>query len=315
MKKLLPALLVGLCAAFIATIHLGSGFWLAHDFSWPLQAARVLREGGNPYTTALFPDRGPLFSDPLYYPMPAVLVALPFSYLPDLIAGVLWSTLCATLLALVTPRERWPLFLSAAFLVNAQACTWIMLLMAAYDTPVLQGVFACKPTIGAALWLNKRRRGAVIGGVVLLALSFALLPTWPLDWLHNAALSHHPIPLVVCPLLALLLLRWRDKDARFILFLSMAPQILYLGEPLLLFRVCRRWQESALLASLTWLVYAIVLSWGEQLRQGFNFPIVAWLLYLPVAALVLHRRAQPIHIGMRDARAVASASEARIGHR
>lgn len=308
MKKYFP-ILIGLCAAVIATIHLGSGLWLAHDLSWPLEGARVLRAGGNPYTVLLFPDRGPLFSDPLYYPMPAVLVALPLSYLPNLTAGVLWSSLCATLLALVTPRHRWPMFLSAAFFVNAQACTWIMLLMAAYEIPALSGVFACKPTVGAALWTSKPNKAAIVGGVVLLALSLLILPSWPLDWLHNAALSHHPIPLLVCPALGLLILRWRDRDARYVFLLSLAPQILYLGEPLLLFRACKGWKSSMALAALTWVVWGAVQLWGESLRSGFNFPFSVWLLYLPVA---LYTCSQPIHIRMRNARGIAGAAEADI---
>ncbi len=107
-------------ATFVAARVLHEPDWPT-DFDQLWHAARSLLNGDNPYAT-VGPGRPFQWDWPLFYPLPAVLLAVPFTVLPVAVARVAFSTLAAGVLGwAVGPRVRthWPLLLSAAFIIAA----------------------------------------------------------------------------------------------------------------------------------------------------------------------------------------------------
>lgn len=139
--KICIASLIGLLSAAACYAH-KAPVEHAADFMWPYRAAQVLRDGDNPYRVAL-PDLPYDPDAPLYYPLPAVLMALPFSYLPPVVAGATFIGISAALLAWALQREgRWRLwmFVGAPWWWAIAANHWSLLMTAALLLPVLQGL-------------------------------------------------------------------------------------------------------------------------------------------------------------------------------
>jgi len=122
--------------------------------------------------------------------------------------------------------------------------------MVAFLWPAFGFVYAAKPNIGAALWGAKPTRAAVVGSLVLIAVSFALEPKWVTDWLRASPMSPHLKPAVLYPwgwLLVLAAFRWRQREARMLLFFSLVPQTLAEYAALPLFLVTRTRREAFVL--------------------------------------------------------------------
>lgn len=236
---------------------------LAHDFSWPWQAARLLLAGRSPYGVALFPSI-PAWGDPFFYPLPAALVALPLAPLPALWAGAVFVGLSAGLLAYGL-GERWPLLLSAPAVVGALAGQWPPLLTAGLLLSPLAVLWVCKPSLGAVLFLARPSWWAALGGAALCLLGLALLPAWPLEWLQALRRSHHPVPLltpaglVLAPLLALLVRRrgLADWRVRLLLGLCLVPQMTRVYDMLPALLVARSRREALLLALASWAAHLV----------------------------------------------------------
>src|SRR5205823_10278715 len=117
-----------------------------------------------------------------FYPATAYLVAAPLVWLPFLWAAALWAGIgtwaCATALS---RRGPWALLAlaSAPFLNALLLGQWSPILVGATAVPWLVGVWAAKPTIGAALFAAYPSRLALGVGAVLAAVSLALQPAWP----------------------------------------------------------------------------------------------------------------------------------------
>jgi hypothetical protein len=87
-QRILLALVIALASTALCYYNLVQRDQLASDFTWPWRGAMRLLHGENPYDD---PRLSPLypypFDAPLYYPLPALLVALPFTALPAELAG------------------------------------------------------------------------------------------------------------------------------------------------------------------------------------------------------------------------------------
>jgi hypothetical protein len=270
------------------------------DFTWLWQGANDLLQGRNPYDSVpLAPDNP--FQDPLLYPLPAVLLALPLAPLPpEWAAGAAMAcTTGALTFVLTAPAHRHllPLVGSIPFLY----CLWWaqvtpLLLLLAYLLPALP-LATVKPSLGAAVVSARPTwRGLVVSGLVLLA-SLLVLPSWPLDWLRAVSDVHHGSPLLVVPgpLLLLAWWRWRQPEARLLGVLALVPQRFLFYDQVLLFGVCRSWRESAALAGSSWAVVLFILFVGPLPVWGFNeytdpaSTLVLLGVFLPALVIVLRR--------------------------
>jgi hypothetical protein len=266
----------------------------APDFDQWWIAANALRLGHDPYA-AVGASGWPW---PLFYPLPAVLCVLPFSFLSVMLGRALFVGLGGACLAFaVTQRAWWPLvlFTSGAWVATITAAQWTPFLVAGALIPAFGALFAAKPTIGAVSFVYRPSLAAVIGSLALVGLSFAVRPSWFGSWMD--AVSHAPnlrAP-ITRPggfLLLLALLRWRRPEARLLGTLACVPHTILPQEALVLFLVPRTYGEGAALSLLT--SAALVFTWlwpttGYREMLDAAWPVMLLLVYLPVLVMVLRR--------------------------
>jgi hypothetical protein len=289
----------------VLAVGLLSGFvcWLAYrlppastsDFELIWVGGRALLSGADPY--AVVPATGTRY--PLYYPLTAILVGLPFAGLPFPLARVLWAMLSGAAFAAAALRYGRGLptaLLSANFLNAVIQGQWSPLLIAGAVLPALAWVLAAKPSVGAALYAAFPSRRAVVGGLALLAVSLVVSPTWPVRWAESVRVSIHTSP-VRSPggfILLLALIRWRRPEARLLAVLACVPQIIGLYDTLPLFLIPRtRWQGYGL-AGLSYVaafgqVAMVPRHTGMPLETMLadRWPFIFFCLYLPALVMVL----------------------------
>jgi hypothetical protein len=292
--------------ALVVLVALLSGLvcWLAYklpppstsDFEQIWIGARALTSGADPY--AVVPTTGTRY--PLFYPLTALLVGLPFAAVPFDAARVLWAAASGALFAWAAFRYGRGLptaLLSASFLNAIVQGQWSPLLTAAVVIPSLSWALAVKPSVGAALFAAFPSRRALVGGLVLLGLSLAVSPAWPSRWLEALKATSHMVPLVARPggfILLVALVRWRRPEARLLAALACVPQTIGLYETLPLFLIPRtRWQGYGL-AGLSYIsafaqVAAVPRLPGMTLDAVLagRWPFMFVGLYLPALVLVL----------------------------
>jgi len=294
--RLLSAGIAALGAgAFVAALYARQTPETGSDFDQSWIAARALLAGGDPYAAVVAAG----WPWPLYYPLPAVLVAVPFTLLSMAAARMVFAGLGAGALAYaMTGRAWWGLavVVSAPFLDALTSVQWSPLLTAAALLPALGWALAAKPTIGLALWVAYPRwqTAAAVGAIVVASL--VALPEWPRLWLAAAAGADHIRAPILRPggfLLLLALLKWRRPEARLLAVLAGVPQSPAMYEALPLFLAPSSAREALGLALLSHVTYAAIrlLPAAASFAEGYQakWPIMLVLLYLPVLIVVLRR--------------------------
>lgn len=301
-ERLLVAFLVGVLVASWVAMRGTSQPAFTSDFDQVWAAARALLAGDDPYA-AVGPDAPFRWKWPLYYPMPAVLLAAPLGALPVVAARCVFAALSAALFAFAVTGDGWgrlPIFASMTFIVSVDLVQWSPLMAAAFWLAPLGALVVCKPNFALPLAAGAREARAwwwmAGGAAALLAASFLAQPGWAGDWLANLRTAPHFIPPIARRggfLVLLALLRWRRAEARWLLALALIPQAPSFYDQLLLVAVCMRWWETAILAASTWILFFHVaaqspqpdyLAWGRLVGDA-----TVWFCYLPMVALVLSR--------------------------
>jgi hypothetical protein len=255
-----------LAAMLCLAIALPAGH--AADLTWPLRGARLLLAGQNPYTDpTIGPGRAYPDDAPLYYPLPALLLVLPLTPLPDPLAAALFAGISVA--AVAYAHRQHPALLgmlcSAPLITAVASGQWSPLLTAAAGLPIFGCLLAAKPSIGAALWLAKPDRRSLLSIAAIVLASLLIWPQWPLAWLHNVGAGRHVAPMMTLPLLALAALRPENARCRLILFLALAPQFaggVYDHVPLFLAMRTRR--QGLLLAIASWAGMLIDVAWDAE---------------------------------------------------
>ena len=300
--RLLAAAAVALLAALYVRAHGLAAPDFRSDFDQVWAAARALLHGDDPYA-AVGPGAAFRWKWPLYYPLPALLLAAPLGHLGVLGARMVFAGLSAFAFTWAVTRDgwsRWPIFLAISFYVSVDLVQWSPLLAAAFFVPPLGAIAAAKPNFALPLVAGSRTARTTLwvagGAVVLVALSFAVDPGWLQRWLANVRSAPHfsaPIARPFGFVLALALLRWRRPEARWLLALSLVPQPPSFYDQLLLVAVCARWWETAILAASTWVLFFYVgantpqpdyLAWGALVGNA-----TTWFCYVPCLLMVLRR--------------------------
>ncbi len=222
MKRAQTPILIGLIAACASCFRLYAHQVGASDWQWVLWGARLLLQDQNPYHIP--PEYLPYAQHtPLFYPLPAVFLALPIAWLPSYVAGAIFVGVSSALLAYALPLRSWWLFLSPAYITAMYNAQWSPLMTAALFLPALAPLAICKPNLGAAVPIT---RWAIVGGGALILISFVVYPPWFGEWIAALRTAGHPSPLTLLPfgpLLLLALFRWRDERARLFLALAILP--------------------------------------------------------------------------------------------
>jgi hypothetical protein len=276
------------------------------DFDQVWHAARALFAGRNPYLE-IGPGLAFDWPVPLFYPLTAPIVAAPLALLTRPLAAIVFASLAAgAFVWSATRRSLAPavVITSASAAMAAESVQWSPLLGAAVALPWFGVLLAAKPTIGLAIFLARPNRIAFIGGVILVALSLAIEPTWPASWLsavrHTSVLTTGGTPYlapVATPggaLALLALLRWRRPEARLVAALACVPQTPLLYETVPLFLVPLTLLEGGVLWVGSWTVAAVMAVAGpfgsDLARFSASRTAIGWLLYLPCAMMILRRK-------------------------
>jgi hypothetical protein len=275
------AILIGLLTFISSYVLLSSRQMGGADFSWPLHGARLLLSGIDPYMTGGYPD-----ARPLYYPLPALFVALPLVWLPDSLAAAVFFGASCGLLAWGLARSnahQLLLFLSAPFVAAIMLAQWSPLLMAVYILPWLLPLAICKPNLGFMVLSRGRTPGwSAIIAVLIFGISLLVLPSWPVHWWHNTRQYAPAAPLLPCMRVLLLLafLRWRDPAARLAGCFAFVPHQPY--DLILLWLIPRSFRQSLVLTMTSWLAFFLWLATPRLFPIAFSV-----LLYLPALIFAL----------------------------
>lgn len=273
---------------------------LGTDFDPLYFAAKHLLAGDNPY-----PIASKWSSFPLFYPLPAVLLAVPFTALPVGLARVAFDIVGGGVFAYALWRYRGTYALlavaSGAYLLALKWSQTTPLLTGASLIPVLGFLLAVKPNQGLALFGARPTSQAAIGIALVLALSILVLPSWPLDWwkaLHQR--NEHLLSPIVQPFGWILLsagLKWRTPEGRLLVIASLVPQNSLPYELVPLALIPGNLVEMAIFVLGSWLAVATA---GSNLGlpnlvaiTTATWPVMLCAVYLPMLYLVLKRPNRP----------------------
>ena len=273
-----------------AAIGLASGafcwFLMVHfhqdaaDFRWAIRAAQDLLAHRNPYATFQL------------YPLTAALFGLPFVWVrPEIAAGVFYG-MSSALLAFGLSRDgyhRLLVFLAYPYWAGILSAQWTPLITASAFFPLLLPTTLAKPQIGLPVALTHLSRRGILACVVIAVLSLGVMPRWPLLWLQQIGHYDHFIPLLVLPgpLLAAVLLRYRDRDALLLMIMAIMPQR-WFYDTLVLWLIPKSRREIVITVGFSWGAgiwrwYHVVHSFTEVGRWTVVF------IYLPMLGIVLAR--------------------------
>lgn len=291
-KRLIVSTAIGLLAALITYGHFAGNSLLgsAADLSWPLQGARMFLAGANPYGPAFALPDVPYYAaypDPLFYPLPAVLLLIPLTPLPATVAALVFVGLSAALLAYALTEQGWDRLLicvSGPFLFACAWGQWSPLLLLIGLASAAAPLALCKPNLGLALLAYRPSWRSLILCVVFGLLTLIIWPTWIWEWRANLTGQQYVIPLLQPGGLLLLLaaLRWRRPEARLLLVMACLPQNLWFYDqlPLALIPQTRR-------TRLLWVICSHLALLGYTVSRLPEQGFVIWLLYMPALACLL----------------------------
>jgi len=265
-----------LCWFLLVRFNQGAG-----DFNWALRNAHALLAHRNPYDTPLE-----------QYPMTAALFALPFVWMKPEIAGASFYGLSSALLAFGLSRHgyhRWLVFLSFPFCIGILTAQWAPLVTASAFFPLALPFTMAKPQVGLPVGLTHLSRKGALACIAVLLATLAAMPRWPWWWVHQFGYYDHFIPILIMPgpLLALALLRYRDRDAWLLFLAALVPQRWFF-DSLILWLIPKSRRE---------LVWTSAFSWGAGIWRWYHFPhdfgeVGRWavvFIYLPMLGLLLAR--------------------------
>ena len=281
----------------------------AGDFQYALLAARALLQGREPYAVVLAESP---FRSPFFYPLPAAVIALPFTILPPAFAGATLLGLGFAWLAYklsASGRSRLLVLTAGPALFAVLAVQWSPLLTAAALSGPALGLAIVKPTIGLGLVAMAipaasrpmrllTQTAAVAALLVVVAL--ILRPDWPSHWLAGVRSSpvggqfRAPILSVYGFPTVLAVLRWRRPEARLLLVLSCVRQNGFLYDQLPLLLVPHSAAEALLLSGISHVSHIVGL-WhppadGSVLAlSAQQFPFTVAAMYIPCLVMVLKR--------------------------
>ncbi len=287
------AVLLGIAAGLFAAWNVRGD---NSDFRAWWQASRLWMDGVDPYLVPLSSTQWP-WSDPLFYPGPAVLLSVPFGWLTlPAAAGVFIGGSSAALAWLLSASGWWRLwfFASPAFIMAVEFGQWSPAICLAALVPAVGWLAAAKPNLGAAVLVWRLSPLAIVLAIAVTLLSVVVMPTWPGEWMANLAkLEKHPAPLFTpsgCWLLVALV-RWRRADARLLLGMAAVPQLLFFADQLPLYLLARSRRDASFQVTSGLVAYLL---WFAPLRDGDLYvlaaaPYVLFGVYAPALLLVLFR--------------------------
>jgi hypothetical protein len=159
--------------------------------------------------------------------------------------------------------------------------------MAAAFFPFLLPIVTAKPNVGLPVALRSLNFRWVSLTVAFLLLTIALMPSWPSTWWSKMGgyQSFLPVSQGAGWLLLLAASRYRDKDSRFLVLMSLIPQRWYY-DALLLWLIPATTAELVATGVLSWAAFLLT----PETRSIHQVAVLSVAFnYLPMLALVLSR--------------------------
>lgn len=288
-------LVLALALAFVLGCRLLLYAWMPDrnsDFDLLYSAADRLVGGENPY---------PAGAPSIPYPLPAVLLAVPFMAIPLELARPIFDVLVGGAFAYALWRYRGLYALlalaSGAYLFAMRSGQTTPLMVAASLVPALGFLLAVKPNTSASLWVARPSWMGILGVSLFLVLSLLILPSWPRDWWMALPPDNTElVPPVLRPLGFLLLpaaLRLRSPEGRLILASAFLPQTTLPYELVSLALIPANVREMVIYLVGSWIAVAAAdgLLLGNSIAGGTpaGWPVALAAVYLPMLYLVLRR--------------------------
>lgn len=301
-QRIVVAILIALVAAAIHYIRASHNAGVS-DFTPLWYASKMLWVGRDPYPL-IGPHRMIDLTSPVFYPAPALVSVLPLTLFSFQWAGTVFVFVSAALLAFGVTREGWqrlPIFPSVAFLTSAQLGQWSILMTAAVFIPAISFLSIAKPQASLPVIASSSRRSTWIAGTVgallLLIVSFVLLPGWVSSWWHllvGADYFKAPIASFGGAAIAVVLLRWRRPEAWLVFIAACMPQTWYAYNGLILLIVATTYREActlSLVSSAAWVVayFFFVGEWRSEQTRSVLQNVLIVFCYMPAALMVLRR--------------------------
>jgi hypothetical protein len=312
--RIIVALMLGIIAAAYAynTHRLMLSLGQSPDSLFLWRGARILLSGGDPYSLATWrtmplgdsdPAAWKSVIEPLYYPLPALLVWIPFSLGSFLPGSAAFCGLGAALFVFAISRSgmhRVWLCGGVPFIIALRFGQWSTWLTAAALLPALSFLLPSKPNLGVPLILARPTRAMVIGSAAILVVSLIVMPRWPLGW--YAAVTGpftqtvpHPAPVTTfggCGAIVLLsLVRWRRPEARLLALMVCVPQLPFWADQLPLATIAESRREviwsllGGHLCFIGWFLFAPKVLYYVPVMQ----PYALVGTYIPALIMVLRR--------------------------
>jgi hypothetical protein len=284
-----------LALAFVVGCRLLLYAWMPNqhgEFDSLYEAAARLVRGENPY---------PLAPQSFPYPLPAVLLAVPFTLIPPGLAGPAFDVLVGWALAFALWKYRGPYalltLLSGAYLFAVAKGETTPLMVAASLIPPLGFLLAVKPNSSLPLWIARPSWIGVLGVSLFLGFSLLVLPSWPRDWWRALPpAGTQLVPPLLRPfgfLLLLAALRWRLPEGRIILGMACIPQSTLPYELVSLALIPANRREMAIYLGGSWIAVAVAsrlpLPNSTAAWAAMGWPATLCAVYLPMLYLVLRR--------------------------
>lgn len=283
--RIVVAALVGLASGTFCWFLLQHTHRNAADFNWALWGAQDLLAHRNPYHRPM-----------QLYPLPSALFALPLVSLRPSVAGGVFYGISSALLAFGITRHgyhRLLIFLAYPYWGALFEAQWPTLILAGAFLPLLLPAALAKPQLGIPILLTTATRRGLFCCVIVIALTFFLMPGWPRQWLAQIGQYSHFYPFLIFPgpLLALALLRFRHRDARLLFISSIMPQR-WFYDAFLLWFIPKSRRE---------IVWTSFISWAAGIWRWYHMPtsftqvgrVAVLCFYLPMLAVLLLRPASP----------------------
>jgi hypothetical protein len=299
------AMVLGVAGGSLAYWHLAvvEPNMLGFDFTWAWRGARALLAGENPYV--VIQPTGPFpFNSAFKYPLPVAVIALPVAHLSAQAAAGVFGGAGFALLSFALMRDgywRLPILSSAPCLLTLAMGQWSLLLTAAALMPAASWLVCLKPTTGLASFAYNPRVSAVVGSIAAFAVCLLIIPTWPIQWMRAMFFdpsTHWYVSAVQLPfgfLLLLSTLRWRTREGRMLLALSIVPQVQAIYSGLIALLAARNFREASVLTIVSSLGYLGYLwfDWDvpsdQLLDPAHQAPWLMMTSYLPALLVVLLR--------------------------
>jgi hypothetical protein len=290
-----PKLVLLLALGFVLVSRLLAMAWLpgrTGAFELLYASAARLVGGETPY---------PFGNQWLPYPLPAVLLVIPFTAFPLALARPLFDVMIGWAFVYALWKYRGPYgllaLLSGAYLFALWHGETTPLMVAASLVPALGFLLVVKPSSSVALWAARPSRKAVLAVAACVVLTLVVRPSWPVDWWRAMPADFSPwMPPIFRPFGALLLiaaLRWNLPEGRLILATALLPQTGLPYELVLLALIPTTLGEMAIYLAGTWIAVADaagalqILGGGEWTMTGW--PVTLCAVYFPMLYLVLRR--------------------------